>query len=115
MEDIEEGDNNEHQCGVKDVNVYLGALECSGRATDVLGDSKDGSNHDEHAGHVHYQDKFLPWCGNRKAGCSGIVEDSTVEDHGHNHEKSEKDDLNAETADDDILAQFLTARGFGVG
>lgn len=95
MEHVEGNHNETHEESIEDVEEVLLRLELTVLAHDVLGDTEDGSDHDEQTGRVKHEEELLPRrCDLLRLLC-GVAVDAEVEDESDDHEEAEENDLNA--------------------
>lgn len=86
------------------------AQRISAVALDVLNDTEDGTGQDEQADGVQHVQDLLPRGGRvNRVVCRGAAQ-PTLEDDGANEEKTERDDLDEETGDDEVLSHLNSAR-----
>lgn len=101
MEPVEDDGHARHEQDVEDVNEDFLGLEHAVAAHDVLDDSEDGSDQDEHTRGVQDREKSSPGNGEGHALLRRLGVDAAVEKDGGNDEEAEKDDLHTKTRDDD--------------
>lgn len=93
MLEIEDDHHKEHECGIKDVEIDLGAEKDSALAAGILGYAEDASDHDEETGEVEDPKIACPRESRRQgAACRSGVH-SLVPSCRNNDEESEESDL----------------------
>lgn len=93
MEDIEDDHSQKHQCGVEDIQVHLGLQKRPIVALNILGDTEDGSDHNERAGDIEDQEVPLPRDWDTYGLDRWVFGDPHVEDTCDNYEEAEEDHL----------------------
>lgn len=114
MPDDEKARRNKHEGGIENVYVRLAQLQRARRPAGKLSNTEYGSDHDEYAGGVQNVEETLPWKINSERSWGGCAHDTPVEDAGNDHKKTEENDLEYETACDDVLAQVYRRLRFSV-
>jgi len=93
MIDIEQECCQEHERGVKDIDIKLVLLKSSVVTDDILDNAEYRSDHDERACEVQNPKEFLPWDCDLGRLLSWGLGNSMMEDRRDEYEKAEGDDL----------------------
>src|SRR5258706_9720707 len=102
MYPVEDDQSNEHQCPIKNIQVYLMGKDISAESLGVLGDSDDRSYHNKCAGGVEHHYVLSPWKIHRYGEILWILVHAQVEIDSHSYENAEADNLNEETDENDL-------------
>lgn len=111
----QDGGHGEHEQAVEHEQVDLVAHQHAVVAHAELDHAEDGADKDQHAAGV--QGVYQPPPGSRdgKGARRRVLGDAGVEDDGGDHEEAKEEDLDAEAAQDDGLAELLRVARLGLG
>lgn len=101
---VEDQHNEEHKHRVEDVQIHLVPEQISIIALEVFDNAENRSDHDEQAGDVQSVHVLLPGHIPRQRSRGGDLVEAPVEDRRCDDEETEEDELDEETAYDEILA-----------
>lgn len=115
MINIEQHHSEEHQHGIKDIQEYLMIQQIPILAHNVLNDSEDGTDHDQEAGAVENVEVALPWDSELLGTQGGHGAQAVVEDPSDEDKEAEEEDLDSQTASNNILAELDAVIAGGLG
>lgn len=104
--DVEHQHDQEHHGCIEDVQEVLIFEQDAIGSHRVLGDSEHGTDEYQGTGDVQDVEVALPWDSELLGSDGWRVDDASVEDEGHDNEENEEEDLDSETASDDVLAKI---------
>lgn len=105
MENVVDRRYKEHENRVQHIEVHLMCLKMPPSTLNVLNCTEDGSHHDQCADGVQDVDVANPWGVDLAGGAGRAFGHFAVEKPGHDDEESEDDELDAETADNEVAAK----------
>lgn len=112
MHEIEHGHNTKHQNRIKNIQKYLMAHDVPCISLQIFNHSKDRSDENEGADGVQRTHVFSPGDLDRDRLSGRFSDNSEIENDTDENKKAEEEDLNYETANDDIRAEVLRRLGF---
>lgn len=115
VEDVEQHHGDEHERRVKAVQPALGMLQRAAKPLAVLDGAEQGPYEDEGRDGVEDKHEALPRHRDRLGRRRRLPHHAHVEDGRDNDEDGEADQLDRQTADDDVLARLETGRVLGAG
>jgi hypothetical protein len=115
MINIKQHHRQKHQHCIKNIQENFMVQQIPILTHNILNDSEDGSDHDHEAGAVEDIEVALPRDGELLGTQGRHGAEAIVEYSGDKDKETEKENLDPETAGDDVLAEFDTvvAGGFG--
>lgn len=114
MPDVEQHHGEKHEASVEDVEVDLVAQERAVVALRVFRDTEDGSDHDEDRSGVENVKEAGPGDVDGGGARSRVAVNAHVEDAGDDDKEAEEEDLDNQTADDDVVARLYCGLGLGL-
>lgn len=101
---VKQRHRNEHQCRIEDVDeVFVGKQETT-LPHHILRNTEHGSDHDHQTGTIEHEKIALPWDCQLLRACTGHDAEAVVEDSRDDYEETEEEDLDTQTASNDVFA-----------
>lgn len=107
--------NNDHEHAVQHQQVHLTPHQHGIPAQGVLDHAEQRADQDERAGHVQGPEELAPGDGDGVGFGRGVGGDAHVEENGGDDEEPEEEDLDAQPAQDDVVAEVLVFGGGSFG